>query len=270
MIDKAALVVLSGGQDSTTCLFFARQYFNEVHAVTFDYGQRHSRELMAASDVAKIAGCASHEIIDLGSSVLKGMSPLTNANEELETYKDYKSMSAVIGDRVEKTFVPMRNALFLTLAANRAVCLGIDHVFTGVCQADNANYPDCRQSFIIAQQRAIREALGMSSKFTIHTPLMNMSKAESIKLVMSMDTAYTALAWTHTAYDGKYPPTGKDHASLLRAQGFLEAGVPDPLVLRAVFDGARELPKTPNYSDHDTVELLMMRITMLGLEKGIA
>lgn len=250
----SVLVVLSGGQDSTTCLFWAKQYFAEVHAVTFDYNQRHRREIQAARDVAKIAGVLSHEVIELGP-ILKGTSPLTNPDQELELYADHDSMAAIIGDRVEKTFVPMRNALFLTLAANRAICLGVHSLVTGVCQADNANYPDCRESFVEAQEKAIREALG--ADFSIYAPLMNLSKAQSINMACSWGSngysmpprAYMALAFSHTAYDGQYPPVSKDHANTLRAHGFLEAGLPDPLVIRAAREGLMALPETSNYQN---------------------
>lgn len=250
---RAALVVLSGGQDSTMCLHWAKQLFGVVHAITFLYGQRHEREVASAQAVAKIVGVESHEFINLGAGVLQGTSPLTNNKEQLETYTSYEQMDAVIGNRVEKTFVPMRNALFLTIAANRAVVLGCDSIVTGVCEADNANYPDCRQSFIRAQESAIAEALG-DTRITVCAPLMNVSKAGSVRWAHDAGW-FTTLAFTHTAYDGKYPPTGSDHASVLRAQGFLEAGLPDPLVVRAWNEGLMDLPSTPNYADvtHCTV-----------------
>ncbi len=242
-----ALVILSGGQDSTTCLFWAKQQFSEVHALTFDYNQRHHREIKAAEKVAQLARVASHEILELGP-VLKGRSPLTNPIEQLETYDNYQQMDKVIGDRIELTFVPMRNALFLTLAANRAMVLDCYDIVTGVCQQDNANYPDCRQDFILQQEATINEALGFhSGEFKIHTPLMTLTKAVSIQLAKKIPGCYEALAWTHTAYDGGYPPTSKDHANTLRAQGFLEAGEPDPLVVRAWREGLMPLPETPNY-----------------------
>jgi 7-cyano-7-deazaguanine synthase len=244
----AALVVLSGGQDSTTCLYWAKKHFVEVHALTFDYNQRHRREIEAAQKVGRLAGVASHEVLELGP-ILKGRSPLTNPDETLELYDNYQQMDKVIGDRVELTFVPMRNALFLTLAANRAIVKGIMDVVTGVCQQDNANYPDCREEFIDAQVQTINRALGIKGQFRIHTPLMHLTKAQSIKMAQSMFGCYDALAWTHTAYDGNYPPTSKDHANTLRAQGFLEAGVPDPLVVRAWQDGLMELPTTRNYEN---------------------
>ena len=244
-IKRPALVVLSGGQDSTTCLFWAKRMFEEVHAVSFNYGQRHARELLAAARVAFLAGVNSHEIVDIGP-ILKGRSPLTDPAQPLEQYTDFESMDKTIGNRVELTFVPMRNALFLTLAANRAICLGEGtSIVTGVCEADNANYPDCRQSFINAQQWAINKALGLANddarELHIRTPLISMTKAESIHFAQQVG-AYEALAWSHTAYDGQYPPLGKDHATILRAEGFRQAGLVDPLIARAAMEG--KLPKT--------------------------
>ena len=247
----SAMVILSGGQDSTTCLFWAKQRFDTVHAVTFNYGQRHARELEAAATVAQMAGVASHETVCV-PGILHGRSPLVNSAVELERYADFRSMDQIIGDRVELTFVPMRNMLFLVLAANRAICMDVRDLVTGVCQADNANYPDCRQGFIDATGDAMTRALGldkpgMGSSMTIHTPLMHMSKAESIALAKTLPGCMDALAYSHTAYDGAYPPVGKDHASVLRAHGFEEADEPDPLIVRAWRDGLMDLPCTANY-----------------------
>jgi 7-cyano-7-deazaguanine synthase len=256
---KKAIVVLSGGQDSTTCLFWAiREYgVANVLAVTFDYGQRHQRELEAANIVAEMAGVTQLEV-EVGP-ILKGTSPLTNRKEQLETYENYEQMDKIIGDRVEKTFVPMRNALFLTLAANRAVVHDCNVIVTGVCQQDNANYPDCRYEFIASQENTINQALGYIGRVVsdpryieIVTPLMDLTKAESIKLAQSLPGCMEALAFSHTAYDGGYPPVSKDHASILRAQGFVEAGVPDPLVLRAIREGLMDAPDTPNYEGFRT------------------
>lgn len=244
MSKRTVMVVLSGGQDSTTCLWWAKKNFDEVHAISFNYGQRHSVELEAASTQARLACCASYEVVNLGAGILSGRSPLTNPAEVLEQYEDFAQMDSVIGDRVELTFVPMRNALFLTLAANRAICRGVQDLVTGVCEADNANYPDCRHAFIRSQADTIARALG--TEFYIHTPLITMSKAQSIQLAIDLGS-YAALAYTHTAYDGTYPPVGHDHATLLRAEGFLQAGVPDPLVVRAWMEGMMSLPDTPNY-----------------------
>ena len=243
----SALLVLSGGQDSTTCGFWAKQKFDTIHALTFDYDQRHRREIDAARKVAEMIGVASHEVLELGP-ILKGKSPLTNTSEKLETYSDFESMSRMIGERVELTFVPMRNALFLTIAANRASVLGCRNIVTGVCEADNANYPDCRGVFIGATGRYIGLALGKDD-ILIHTPLINLTKAQSIALAQTMPDCMDALAWSHTAYSDEYPPVTQDHATVLRAQGFLEAGVPDPLIVRAYSEGLCPLPNSANYDE---------------------
>jgi len=250
MISKV-LVVLSGGQDSTTCLFWAKKWFDEVHAVTFDYGQRHILEIESAKVVASMAGVASHEIIQI-PNCLFSTSPLVSSNE-LERYENAVQMEEVIGDRVELTFVPMRNMLFLTVAMNRAVALGCQTLVTGICQEDNANYPDCRGSFRDAFEGAANEALG-TELFQISAPLMYLSKAETVKLARELPGCWEALAYTHTSYDGQYPPTDMNHANVLRAYGFEKAGLPDPLVLRAVNEGLMVLPATPNYAGIAEVE----------------
>ena len=244
-------MVLSGGQDSTTCLFLAKRDFAEVHAVTFDYGQRHRIEIDAARRVAELAGVASHEVVEVGG-ILKSTSPLLS-EAELEQYADATSMAMTIGDRVELTFVPMRNTLFLTIAMNRAIALGCDTLVTGICQEDNANYPDCTEEFRFLFERMANQSLGQTH-FQVLAPLMHLSKAETVKLAHSMPECWAALAYSHTSYDGKYPPTDMNHANVLRAQGFEDAGLPDPLVLRAVQEGLMQFPLTPNYQgEHDGV-----------------
>lgn len=246
-----ALVVLSGGQDSVTCLFWALREFDEVHAITFDYNQRHRIEIDAATKVAQMAGVASHEIVTLGP-VLKGMSPLTDHTAPLEQYESPEQMEAVIGDRRELTFVPMRNALFLTIAANRAEVLGCEAIVTGVCQMDNANYDDCREVFIDSMNEMIEFALGADHRGeavgpVIVAPLMDLTKAQTVLMAAEDPGCWAALAYSHTSYDGKYPPTDNNHSNVLRAQGFHEAGLPDPLVVRAWSEGLMELPATSNY-----------------------
>lgn len=231
---KKALVVLSGGQDSTTCLFWAKQNYDEVHAITFDYGQRHRIEIDAAKKIADMAKVDSHEIVKV-PDCLVSTSPLTSSNE-LETYTSEAEMDNKIGNRRELTFVPMRNALFLTIAANRAEANDIDALVTGVCQMDTANYDDCREVFIKATEQYINTALGHDHRgtkaITIETPLMNLSKSQSIVLAEQVG-AMEALAYSHTCYSGEYPPCGKCHSCVLRASGFKEAGIADPLLERA-------------------------------------
>ena len=245
---KRAMVVLSGGQDSTTCLFWAKSLGYDLHAITFDYCQRHVAEIDAAKKIADLADVTSHEIIRLGP-ILKGTSPLVSDDHDLEQYEDY----TVLPGGLEKTFVPMRNQLFLTIASNRAFVLACDVLITGVCEEDYGGYPDCRREFIDAI-----EAAGNLGTFTkdsgrqpleILTPLMYLTKAATVRMGYDLPGCWEALAYSHTAYDGHYPPTGKDHATLLREKGFAEAGLPDPLVLRAYREGLMELPKTENYRD---------------------
>lgn len=244
---KAALVVLSGGQDSTTCLFIAKQEYERLHAITFDYGQRHSIELQAARKVAELAGVVSHEIIKVPNCLIS-TSPLTS-NNELERYDSYEQMDRVIGNRVEHTFVPMRNTLFLTIAVNRAVALGVKDIFTGICQQDNANYPDCTDGFRWRFESMANASLDSKCDvgIRIHAPLIRMTKAQSVLLAKKLPGCWGALAYSHTSYDGKYPPTDKNHANVLRAQGFFAAYLPDPLVVRAWHEGLMELPETGNY-----------------------
>ena len=239
---EKALVVLSGGQDSTTCLYYAKSLgYDEIHAVTFDYGQHHAREIECASIVAAKADIESHEIIKIGDGVLAGTSPLINKGKNLEQYKDWYSLPGGL----EKTFVPNRNALFIVLAVNRAFVKGINNIYLGVCQEDFGGYPDCRRIFI----DAMTVAMSLSNDFGVklHTPLMDLTKAESVLLAKELPSCYEALAYTQTGYDGAYPPTGKDHATLLRAKGFEQADLPDPLVVRAHKEGLRTLPESSNY-----------------------
>jgi 7-cyano-7-deazaguanine synthase len=118
---------------------------------------------------------------------------------------------------------------------------------------DNANYDDCRASFIAATEDYVNQALGHDHRgtpaITIHAPLMYKSKADTVHLAKSLPGCWEALAYTHTSYDGKYPPTGMNHANVLRADGFEKAGLPDPLVLRAVAEGLMKMPTTANYSE---------------------
>lgn len=477
---RKALVILSGGQDSTTCLFWAKQVFDEVHALTFDYGQRHIVELDAAVKVAQMASVASHEIVCV-PQVLTGRSFLTDKAAAVEEFNDFAAMehhNAFKENKLDSSFVPMRNPLFLTIATNRAYVLGCDTMLTGVTAADyaeyggfswswlggfidaegnfsemngesktlrlsisqkdpellerlgkwvkdqlpgvsysthtneaghsklyfgvkslrlmapllsphlhsqhrrdqaaskgeglvlfeeaplnyayvtgfwegdgsyfaqwvktrvgrksgkdkktraanfqffqkdpevlekikdfigrgtigqrktqnciwglkigdgplsrkllnkllphlnvlgsfekvtkwlhavdlpaggfNPPYPDCTPDFIQSQQAVVNESLRVPgiTPPKIVTPLMFLTKAQSVILAKSLPGCWEALSYSHTSYDGKYPPTGLNHANLLRAYGFEVAGLPDPLVVRAFREGLMDLPDTPNY-----------------------
>lgn len=247
---ESALVVLSGGQDSTTCLYWSLQNYKEVHAITFDYGQRHFIEIDAAIRIAEMAGIKERHSVVHVPDILHSSSPLVS-NSPLEKYNNAEAMNKTIGLRRELTFVPMRNALFLTLAANRAEAAGIKTIVTGICAMDGANYDDCRPEFLKDADAYINSALGHDHRNTgrirIEAPLMYLSKAETVIMAKSMPPCWEALAYTHTSYDGKFPPIDNNHANVLRADGFEKAGLPDPLVLRAVKEQAMELPTSSNY-----------------------
>ena len=215
-----ALVVLSGGQDSTTCLYWAleRHGRGNVAAVTFDYGQRHRIELDCAANVARAAG-VRHTVLPIDTFSALGGNALTD-DIDVETAVD-------AANGLPNTFVPGRNLIFLTFAAAFAYREGFGTLVTGVAQTDYSGYPDCRQETIDALRQAI--ALGMAFDFAIETPLMRLSKAETVRLAAEVG-ALDAMALTHTCYNGMRPPCGECPACVLRARGFLEAGIPDPLL----------------------------------------
>lgn len=218
-MSNQALVVLSGGQDSTTCLYWAIDRFGPdyVEAVTFDYGQRHRIELECARQVAKSAGVRQTELpIDTFAAL--GGNSLTDAEIEV---------AEGASGELPNTFVPGRNLVFLTFAAAYAWQRGIADIVTGVAQTDYSGYPDCRRETIESLSSALQ--LGMERKFVIHTPLMNLSKKETVLLAQRLG-AIDAMSQTHTCYEGQRPPCGQCPACILRAKGFAEAGIRDPLV----------------------------------------
>jgi 7-cyano-7-deazaguanine synthase len=220
------LVIFSGGQDSTTCLYWAKEKFKRVHAVTFDYGQRHQIEIESAKKIAGLAGMESHEIVDL-TGMMKTTSPLVDLSSEISQYDSVNELPGGI----EPTFIPCRNILFLTIAANRAVVKGIKDLVIGVSAIDYGGYPDCRPKFIRSMEETLRHGLGM--EINIHTPMIFLSKKDSVLLASKLSGCMEALAYSHTCYEGKFPPCGKCHACLLRMKGFKEAGIKDPLIERA-------------------------------------
>ncbi len=216
-----ALVVLSGGQDSTTCLYWAIDRFGRdaIETLTFDYGQRHRIELECAAAVAAFAGVAN-TVLPIDTFAALGGDALTDPGVAVQAGTD-----AATG--LPNTFVPGRNLVFLTFAAAFAWQRGIDHLVTGVAQTDYSGYPDCREATMAALQKALR--LGMENEVTIHTPLMHLSKQATVELARDLG-ALPAMALTHTCYNGERPPCGRCPACELRSKGFAEAGIEDPLV----------------------------------------
>lgn len=218
------MVILSGGQDSVTCLYWALANSDEVVALTFDYGQRHRRELDCAKLIAGTAG-VKQQVVNLGA-LFAGTSPLTDHSEEVERYES----AEVLPGGLEATFVPGRNLLFLAVAANRAYVEECDSLVIGVSQEDFGGYPDCRESFINSMEESIAQAL--DRRIAIETPLLFLSKKETVELAWQLEGCWAALAHSHTCYEGSYPPCGKCHSCLLRSRGFSEAGRADPLLER--------------------------------------
>ena len=216
---EKGLVVLSGGQDSTTCLYWAIDRFgrDNVHTITFDYGQRHRIELGCAADVATHAG-VSNTCLPIDTFNALGGDALTDASIEV---------SAAETSGLPNTFVPGRNIIFLTFAAAYAYQRGIRHLVTGVAQTDYSGYPDCREATISALEETLR--LGMEYDLSIHTPLMHLSKRQTVELARDLG-GLGAMALTHTCYNGERPPCGQCPACELRARGFAEAGIEDPLL----------------------------------------
>ena len=219
--NSRALVVLSGGQDSTTCLYWAIDRFGaaNVDTLTFDYGQRHRIELDCAQRVAAHAG-VPNTIMPIDTFAALGGDALTDSDIDVQSEVD-------TSDGLPNTFVPGRNLVFLTFAAAFAYQRGIGNVVTGVAQTDYSGYPDCREGTITSLQHTIR--LGMEFDVSLHTPLMHLSKKETVELARDLG-ALPAMALTHTCYNGKRPPCGECPACVLRARGFEEAGVDDPLL----------------------------------------
>ncbi len=219
MDDAKGLVVLSGGQDSTTCLYWAIDRFgrDKVHTITFDYGQRHRVELACAAKVAAHAG-VSNVCLPIDTFNALGGDALTDADIEV---------SSAESSGLPNTFVPGRNIIFLTFAAAYAYQRDIRHLVTGVAQTDYSGYPDCREATIEALEETLR--LGMEYDLTIHTPLMHLSKKQTVEMARDLG-GLDAMALTHTCYNGKRPPCGQCPACKLRANGFAEARVEDPLL----------------------------------------
>ncbi|MGF1743022.1 7-cyano-7-deazaguanine synthase QueC [Vibrio profundum] len=187
-----AVVVFSGGQDSTTCLVQALEEFDEVHAITFDYGQRHKQEIEVAKSLAIELGVSAHKVMDVGLLNELAVSALTRDNILVSNDLDDNGLP--------NTFVPGRNILFLTLAGIYAYQINTKTIITGVCETDYSGYPDCRDEFVKAMNSSL--VLGMDRELDIRTPLMWLDKAET----WAMADQYQALSFvkekTLTCYNG--------------------------------------------------------------------
>lgn len=226
-----AVVVFSGGQDSTTVLYKARAEFDEVVAVSVFYGQRHRAELDAARSIAGMAG-VRHEVLELPALGGIGNSALVDATRALTA--DGGMTDSQMPQGLPSSFVPGRNLLLLALAAAVAVREGAKDILTGVCQTDYSGYPDCRREFIDALEVTLGLAMPSSAgPFRIHTPMMQLSKAATVHMARALTGCWEALALSVTCYEGKRPGCGVCAACVLRAKGFAEAGEIDPASVAA-------------------------------------
>lgn len=190
MKNDKAVVVFSGGQDSTTCLFWAKERFTEIEAVTFDYNQRHKIEIEYAKNIADDLGI-KHHILDM--SLLGQLAPSALTRDDIEV-KDGEN------GELPSSFVPGRNLLFMTFAGVLARQIEAKHIVTGVCETDFSGYPDCRDVFIKSLNVTLN--LSMDDQFVIHTPLMWLNKAETWKMADELGAFQFVREKTLTCYNG--------------------------------------------------------------------
>ncbi|MEH7387287.1 7-cyano-7-deazaguanine synthase QueC [Bacillus sp. JJ1521] len=208
---EKAIVVFSGGQDSTTCLFWAKEHFGEVEAVTFDYGQKHRLEIQCAKDIAAELG-VKHHILDM--SLLNQLAP--NAL----TRQDIRVEEGANGE-LPSTFVPGRNLLFLSFAGVLARQVGAKHIVTGVSETDFSGYPDCRDIFMKSLNVTLN--LSMDDTFVIETPLMWLNKAQTWELADQLGALEFVRERTLTCYNGVIADgCGECPACKLRKKGLDE------------------------------------------------
>ena len=225
--EKRAVVLLSGGLDSATTLALARREGLACYALTFRYGQRHNREVEAAKRVARSLGAAEHRIVEIDLRTFGG-SALTDAR--IPVPKD----RADLGDSTEipVTYVPARNAIFLSYAVAWAEVLGAFDLFLGVNSTDYSGYPDCRAAFIAAFEAmanlATAAAVQGRGRYRIHTPIIDMTKAQIIRTGTTLGVDYSL---THSCYDPDLQgrSCGRCDSCRLRLKGFAEAGLVDPV-----------------------------------------
>ena len=220
-----AVVLLSGGLDSTTTLAIARAKGYDCYALSFDYGQRHEIELEAARRVARSVGVAEHRITRLDPNLFRG-SALT---DEIEVPRNRSDKAIATG--IPVTYVPCRNLIFLGFAAAWAEIIPANHIFLGVNALDYSGYPDCRPEFIEAFEQLLQvgtKAGQEGRRFHIHAPLMRLDKSEIVRKALDLRID---LSLTHSCYDPAEDGSacGECDACLLRQKGFREAGAHDPI-----------------------------------------
>lgn len=227
--ESKAVVLLSGGQDSVTSLFWAIEMWGRenIKALSINYGQKHVIELECGEKIARMAR-VGRDIITVSalkqlSAVFGSMSSLLN-QESVNTPHHHDSS-------LPSSFIPGRNIIFLTIAAQYAYLAGAKNIVTGVCQTDYSGYPDCREEFILSIGDTLRR--GMDCDVKISTPILDLSKKDTVLLAAGLPGCMKALAYSHTCYNGQFPPCGVCPACVIRHKGFSEAGIEDPIFTRA-------------------------------------
>ena len=223
--DQKAVVLVSGGLDSATTLAMARDEGLSCYALSFDYGQRHRSELDASARVAATLGAVEHRVMQLDLRAFGG-SALTDDSIDVPTGQNASNESIPV------TYVPARNTIFLSYALAWAEVLGAQHIFIGVNAVDYSGYPDCRPEYIAAYQAMANLATkaGVEGRpTTIHTPLIQLSKADIIRRGVALGVDYGTTISCYDA-DEKGRACGQCDSCRLRAAGFLEAGISDPTV----------------------------------------
>lgn len=230
---SSAVVIFSGGLDSTTALYWAKKNFDEVYAITFYYGQRHSIEIEMAKITAKNAGVKEHVLFDVDLSNF-GASALTDRSIEVpETY----SVEEIKERGIPVTYVPFRNGVFISIAAAYAESRNTTNLVGGWNAVDYSGYPDCRPEFLSAMEEALNRGTKLGAegkKWKIHAPLIKLTKGEIIKLGLSFGADY---AYSVSCYRGTEVPCGKCDSCVLRAKGWIEAGEEDHLIKRLKREG---------------------------------
>ena len=219
---RSAIILLSGGLDSATCLAIAqKEGFAPLYTMAFDYGQRHRHELAAAAKLATGSGVREHRVIHIDLRQFGGSALTSNADVPKD--RDEAQMSA----GVPITYVPARNTIFLSYALAWAEVLDASDVFIGVNAIDYSGYPDCRPEFIQAFERAANLGTKFAGRFKIHAPLIRLTKAQIIQRGTALGVDY---AQTHSCYDPDATGAACGHCDscLLRKHGFEEAGITDP------------------------------------------
>lgn len=234
--NQNAVVLLSGGLDSVTCLYWAKQRYAKVTAVSFNYGQRHNSELIAAKRIAKQAS-VDHKIIDIDIAQLGGSS-LTDYDMTVpdgDTDKFPTHTDVIDNDAIPNTYVPARNTIFLSYALAVAEVTDSNHIVIGVSSVDYSGYPDCRPEYIHAFEimaNLATKAGVTGHKLHIQTPLQTLTKAETIKLGTSLGVDYSQTVSCYKA-DSEGKACGICDSCTLRKRGFKDAGVPDPTPYQA-------------------------------------